>query len=88
MPGLWRLHARASLLGTVGLGVAGYAPVLAFAHGVRVSRLGVVAPVAGTSPLVSVLLSAVVLGVPIGPVQWGGNRVGHRRQRGRHDGSA
>jgi drug/metabolite transporter (DMT)-like permease len=70
LPGLWHLDAPAAAVGTLALGVAGYLPVLAFTHGVRISRLGVVAPVAGTAPLVTVLLSAGVLGVPIAPVQW------------------
>ncbi len=58
------------VLAAVGLGMAGYLPVLAFSHGLKESRLGVVAPIAGTSPLITVLLAAAFLGSPVAVVQW------------------
>ncbi|MGH7868246.1 MAG: DMT family transporter [Candidatus Dormibacteraceae bacterium] len=54
----------------VGLGVAGYVPFLAFIHGIRRSPLGVVAPIAAASPLITVLLSFAFLKVAIGQVEW------------------
>lgn len=55
---------------TIGLGVAGYIPVLAFTYGVRESRLGVVAPIAATAPLITVLLSFMFLDVRVNSFQW------------------
>jgi drug/metabolite transporter (DMT)-like permease len=55
---------------TLGLGVGGYIPVLAFTCGIRDSRLAVVAPIAATAPLITVLLSFGFLGVVIDPIQW------------------
>jgi drug/metabolite transporter (DMT)-like permease len=58
------------ILLAIGLGVAGYLPVLAFTQGLKISRIGIVAPIAGTSPFVTVLLSALLLGITIHPLQW------------------
>lgn len=55
---------------TVLLGVAGYLPVLAFTHGVKMNRVGIVTPIAGASPLVTVLLAFLFLAVPISTTQW------------------
>lgn len=52
------------------LGVAGYVPVLAFTHSIKASPLGVVAPIAGTSPLVTLMLSVPLLHVSLHRVQW------------------
>ena len=52
------------------LGIGGYLPVLAFTHGIKVSRISVMAPVAGTSPLVTVLLSFFILHMHIHALQW------------------
>lgn|GEM_PF-615471 len=52
------------------LGMAGYLPLLAFTHGIKVSRIGIVSPIAGCSPLVTVILAFAVLGVPIKSIQW------------------
>ncbi|MGH7867918.1 MAG: EamA family transporter, partial [Candidatus Dormibacteraceae bacterium] len=52
------------------LGIAGYIPVLAFTHGIRRSRLSVVAPIAATAPLVTVFLSFAFLKVAIGQIEW------------------
>jgi drug/metabolite transporter (DMT)-like permease len=57
-------------LAAVGLGVAGYLPVLAFTHGIKESPLGVIAPIAGTAPLITVLLSSAFLSVNLHPAQW------------------
>jgi drug/metabolite transporter (DMT)-like permease len=62
-------HYREVVL-TLLLGMAGYLPVLAFMHGIKVSRIGIVAPISGTSPLITVLLSAFILGAVIHPLQW------------------
>lgn len=52
------------------LGIAGYVPVLAFMHGLRVSRVGIVAPIAATSALVTVILAAIIFHVSLDGVQW------------------
>ncbi|MDB5175230.1 MAG: putative rane protein [Candidatus Saccharibacteria bacterium] len=58
------------VLATIALGIVGYLPVLAFTHAIRESRIGIVAPIAGTSPLVTVLLSFIFLGVLLSGGQW------------------
>jgi drug/metabolite transporter (DMT)-like permease len=58
------------ILLTVGLGIAGYLPVLAFTHGIKISRISIMAPISGTSPFVTVLLSALLLGITIHTFQW------------------
>jgi drug/metabolite transporter (DMT)-like permease len=55
---------------TLLLGMAGYLPVLAFTHGIKISRISIISPIAGTSPLVTVLLSFFILKTAIHPVQW------------------
>ncbi|HEX9153788.1 MAG TPA: DMT family transporter [Candidatus Saccharimonadales bacterium] len=62
-------HYREMLI-TFGLGIAGYLPLLAFTQGVKISRIGVIAPIAGTAPLVTVLLAFLFLGADIQPLQW------------------
>jgi drug/metabolite transporter (DMT)-like permease len=62
-------HYKDILL-TLGLGIAGYLPVLTFTHGIKISRIGIVAPIAGTSPLITVLLSFFILNTPIHFLQW------------------
>ncbi len=52
------------------LGVAGYLPVLAFTHGIKISRLGVVAPIASTAPLFAVVMAQIFLNSPINTAQW------------------
>jgi drug/metabolite transporter (DMT)-like permease len=54
----------------VGLGVVGYLPLLAFTHGLKVSKVGIVAPIAGASPFVTVLLAFLILHNPLSAVQW------------------
>lgn len=58
------------ILITIWLGIAGYLPVLAFTHGLKISRIGIVAPIAGTSPFITVLLSSIILRASIHPLQW------------------
>jgi drug/metabolite transporter (DMT)-like permease len=57
-------------LAAVGLGIVGYLPVLAFTHGIKETPLGIMAPIAGTSPLITVILSFVFLSVFLKPAQW------------------
>ncbi len=52
------------------LGIAGYLPVLAFTHGLRRSPVGIMAPIAGTSSLVTILLAFIFLQVSLQPLQW------------------
>lgn len=52
------------------LGIAGYIPVLAFMHGLRVSKVGVVAPIGATSALFTVVLAFIFLDTPLSAVQW------------------
>jgi len=39
-------------------------------HGLKISRIGIVSPISGTAPLVTVLLSFFLLSTAIHPVQW------------------
>ncbi|HEY5441965.1 MAG TPA: DMT family transporter [Candidatus Saccharimonadales bacterium] len=57
-------------LATIGLGVLGYIPVLAFTNAIKISPLGIVAPITGTSTLVTILLSVLFLHVVLNPGQW------------------
>lgn len=59
-----------AVLATLALGIAGYLPILAFLHAIKESPLGVVAPIAGTAPLVTLLLSFLFLDVLLSPGQW------------------
>lgn len=52
------------------LGLAGYLPVLAFIHALKETPLGIVSPIAGTAPLVGVLMSYAFLGVALSHGQW------------------
>ncbi|HVQ43490.1 MAG TPA: DMT family transporter [Candidatus Saccharimonadia bacterium] len=70
LPSLMQPHSWVVMLATVALGVAGYLPVLAFTHGIKISRLGIVAPIAGTSPLITVLLAYIFLHTSIHTLQW------------------
>jgi drug/metabolite transporter (DMT)-like permease len=70
IPALKHSYPLIAVLACIILGVAGYIPVLAFTHAIKTSRLGVVAPIAGTAPLVTVLLAFLFLNTPINPVQW------------------
>lgn len=58
------------MLITLGLGIIGYLPLLAFTQGVKISRIGIIAPIAGTAPLVTVLLAFLFLNTDIQPLQW------------------
>ncbi len=55
---------------TILLGMLGYLPLLAFTHAIKISRLGVVAPIAGTAPIVTVLMAFALLHAPIEQLQW------------------
>jgi drug/metabolite transporter (DMT)-like permease len=57
-------------LEALALGIVGYLPVLTFTHGIKESPLGIVAPIAGASPLITVILSFLFLGVLLKPGQW------------------
>ena len=52
------------------LGILGYLPLLAFTHGIKNSPIGIMAPIAGTAPLVTVILSTLFLSVVLTPFQW------------------
>ena len=52
------------------LGFVGYLPLLSFTHGVKTSRISIIAPIAGTSTLVTVLLASWFLGSHIATLQW------------------
>jgi drug/metabolite transporter (DMT)-like permease len=52
------------------LGLAGYLPLLAFGHAIRHSRVGVVVPIAGTSPLITVVCAFLFLGVRLNALEW------------------
>ncbi len=61
----WQIALAAILLG-----MAGYLPVLAFTHGIKESPLGIMAPISGTSPLITVLLSWLFLSLHLSSLQW------------------
>ncbi len=63
-------HNMMAELMAVLLGILGYIPSLSFTHAVKTSRIGIIAPIAGTAPLVTVLLSSWLLGVKIENYQW------------------
>lgn len=58
------------ILITFGLGIAGYLPVLAFTHGIKISRVSIMAPIAGTAPLITVMLSFFIFNTQIHLLQW------------------
>jgi len=58
------------ILSAFGLGLAGYLPVLAFTHGIKESPLGIIAPIAGSAPLITVILSFLFIGLVLHPAQW------------------
>jgi uncharacterized membrane protein len=64
-------HYKDILL-TLGLGIAGYLPLLTFTHGIKISRIGIVAPIAGTSPLITILLSFLISNSSGGLESWRG----------------
>ncbi len=63
-------HNWPEVLFAFGIGFTGYLPPLAFMHGLRVSKIGIVAPIANAAPLITVLLSFFILNVPVHGVQW------------------
>lgn len=70
LPSIHYFHNWQAVVATLLLGVVGYIPVLAFTHGIKESPIGVVAPIAGTSPLITVFLSFLFLGVSLHGLQW------------------
>src|SRR4051812_24953568 len=63
--GHWEMVAASYVIG-----LFGYIPLVAFTRGVKVGKIGIVAPVAGTAPMVAVLLAYFFLKVPLSPAQW------------------
>lgn len=70
IPSFHYLHNWQTALAALLIGAVGYLPVLAFTHGIKESPIGVVAPIAGTSPLITVLLSFLFLAVSLHTLQW------------------
>jgi drug/metabolite transporter (DMT)-like permease len=70
VPSYSHITSLRPVLFALGLGMAGYVPVLAFMHGVRVSRVGIVAPISATSALFTVILAFAILDTPLNLVQW------------------
>ncbi len=70
LPSLHNLSNVAAVTARFVLGLLGYLPLLAFTHGMKTSRLGIVAPIAGTSPFITIILAAVFLGAAISRAQW------------------
>ncbi len=52
------------------LGIAGYLPLLAFTHGIKISRVGIISPIAGSSPFVTVWLAFLILHTSLSKAQW------------------
>ncbi len=65
-----RLHDLHYVFYALLLGAFGYLPALAFTHGIKISRVGIVSPIASCSPLVAVLLSFFILETPISMLRW------------------
>lgn len=72
LPTLGHMADWRAALGTLALGVLGYVPLLAFTQGIKISRISIVAPIAGTAPLITVLLSVLVLHSHLHSMQWVG----------------
>ncbi|HSX46250.1 MAG TPA: DMT family transporter [Candidatus Saccharimonadia bacterium] len=70
LPLLHRFSDWREVLLALGLGVAGYIPVLAFMQGLKVSRVGIVAPIGATSALITVILAFTILNTPLHAIQW------------------
>ena len=58
------------ILAALGLGIVGYLPLVAFTHAIKESPIGIIAPIAGTSPLITVVLSFIFLDVTLHSTQW------------------
>lgn len=63
-------HNKLQIMFAFCLGIVGYIPVLAYMHGLRVSRVGIVAPIGATSALVTAVLAFAVLHTSIHTIQW------------------
>lgn len=71
LPLYHHVHSLKDVMLALGLGLVGYIPVLAFMHGLRVSKVGIVAPISATSALLTVVLAFAVLHTAIHALQWG-----------------
>ncbi len=54
----------------IGLGGFGYLPVLAFIKAMKSGRMGIVSPISGSSPLITVILAALLMDARIVPLAW------------------
>lgn len=63
--GDWKMFGLAILLG-----MAGYLPLLAFFVSLAKSPIGIVAPITGAAPLITLVLSIAFLSSTIGSLQW------------------
>lgn len=70
IPQYHHFHDTRHVLLALLLGIGGYIPVLAFMQGLRVSKVGIVAPIGATSALLTVVLAFLVLHTPLGAIQW------------------
>jgi drug/metabolite transporter (DMT)-like permease len=59
-------------LAAFGIGVLGYLPPLAFVHGIKISRVGIVSAISSTAPFFTILLSVIWLGTHLHSIQWWG----------------
>lgn len=72
LPAYAHLANWKAALAAVGIGVFGYLPPLAFSHGIKLSRISIVTPIASTAPLITVILSTVFLHTKLHGLQWWG----------------
>jgi len=72
IPSLSKARDWRAVLATLLIGIFGYLPVLAFTQGIKVSRVSIVAPISGTSPFITVVLSALFIGTHLHTLQWTG----------------
>jgi drug/metabolite transporter (DMT)-like permease len=70
VPSFHYFHNVHYVIFSLALGLVGYIPLLAFTHGLKVSRVGIVSPIAGSSPLVTVVLAFIIIGTQIRAIQW------------------
>lgn len=70
IPNLHYLSNWQAVLAALGIGIFGYLPPLAFTHGIKISRISIVAPIAGTAPFITVLLSVLLLNTHLHGIQW------------------
>lgn len=69
LPAFGQVRNWQALPWVIALGVFGYLPLVAFFTALKLSPVGLVAPIAGASPFITVLLNSYFLHIPMRPLQ-------------------